>query len=101
MFGTSNQLLAGLTLLSITAWLYQARQRIAFTLLPMLFVLTITLWALTKLAIGNFSASAGFDVKMFNGIAAMALVGLAIFLVISALLKLRTERRNLEPVESV
>jgi hypothetical protein len=26
-----------LNLLSITAWLYQARQRIAFTLLPMLF----------------------------------------------------------------
>jgi carbon starvation protein len=99
LFGASNQLLAGLTLLSITAWLYQARQRIAFTLLPMLFVLTITLWALTKLAIGNFQASAGVDVKMFNGIAAMALVSLAIFLLITALLKLRNER--LKPAESV
>ncbi len=92
LFGASNQLLAGLTLLSITAWLYQARQRIAFTLLPMLFVLTITLWALTKLAIGNLSASSGFDVKMFNGLTAIALVSLAIFLIITALLKLRSER---------
>jgi carbon starvation protein len=99
LFGASNQLLAGLTLLSITAWLYQARQRIAFTLLPMLFVLTITLWALTKLAIGNFQDSAGVDVKMFNGIAAMALVSLAIFLIITALLKLRNER--LKPAESL
>ncbi|MEK7724014.1 MAG: hypothetical protein AAB336_06685, partial [Acidobacteriota bacterium] len=88
-------------LLSITAWLYQARQRIAFTLLPMLFVLTITLWALTKLAIGNLQASAGIDVKLFNGIASIALVSLAIFLIITALLKLRNERQNLEPAESV
>jgi hypothetical protein len=67
----------------------------------MLFVLTITLWALIKLAIGNFSASAGFDVKMFNGIAAIALVGLAIFLIITALLKVRTEKRKFEPIESM
>jgi carbon starvation protein len=101
LFGASNQLLAGLTLLSITAWLYQARQRIAFTLLPMLFVLTITLWALVKLALGNFQASTGIDVKLFNGIASIALVSLAIFLIITALLKLRSEKQNLEPVESV
>jgi carbon starvation protein len=101
LFGASNQLLAGLTLLSITAWLYKARQRIAFTLLPMLFVLTITLWALTKLAIGNLQASTGIDVKMFNGIAAIALVSLAIFLIITALLKLRNEKQNLEPIQSV
>ena len=53
LFGASNQLLAGLTLLAITVWLYQARQRIAFTLLPMIFVLVITLWALVALVIGN------------------------------------------------
>jgi carbon starvation protein len=101
LFGASNQLLAGLTLLSITAWLYQARQRIAFTLLPMLFVLTITLWALTKLAIGNFQASTGVDVKMFNGVASVALVSLAIFLIITAILKLRNERRQFEPIENM
>ncbi len=36
LFGASNQLLAALTLLTITAWLYQARKRIAYTLVPML-----------------------------------------------------------------
>ena len=36
LFGASNQLLAALTLLSITAWLYEARQRIAFTLIDSL-----------------------------------------------------------------
>ncbi|HET6344760.1 MAG TPA: carbon starvation CstA family protein, partial [Myxococcota bacterium] len=38
LFGASNQLLAALTLLSITVWLHQARRRIAFTLYPMIFV---------------------------------------------------------------
>jgi carbon starvation protein len=99
LFGASNQLLAALSLLSITAWLYQARQRIAFTLLPMLFVLTITLWALTSLVIGNFKAANGFDVKFINGVASLALILLAIYLVITAFFKLRgenLERRHLD-----
>lgn len=94
LFGASNQLLAALTLLSITAWLYKARKRIAFTLLPMLFVLSITLWALASLVIGNFQASNGFDIKMVNGVASLVLIGLAIFLVITAFVKLRSESRT-------
>lgn len=94
-------MLAGLTLLSITAWLYQARQRIAFTLLPMLFVLTITLWALVKMVIGNLEASQGIDTKLVNGIVSAILIVLSIYLIVTALLKLRNEKRNLEPLESV
>lgn len=94
LFGASNQLLAALSLLSITAWLYKARQRIAFTLLPMLFVLAITLWALTSLVIGNFQAANGFDIKFVNGLASLALIALAIYLVITALVKLRGEKRG-------
>jgi carbon starvation protein len=92
LFGASNQLLAGLTLLSITVWLYQARQRIGFTLYPMLFVLTITLWALIKLVIGNLRLANGFDVKLVNALAAAALVSLALFVAATALVKLRGER---------
>jgi carbon starvation protein len=92
LFGASNQLLAALTLLSITAWLYEARQRIAFTLLPMLFVLVITLWALSGLVIGNFRAANGFDIKFVNGSASLALILLAIYLVITAILKIRIEK---------
>lgn len=94
LFGASNQLLAALTLLSITAWLYQARQRIAFTLLPMLFVLAITLTALTSLVIGNFRAANGFDIKFVNGLASLVLIVLAVYLVVTALIKLRSEKRG-------
>src|SRR5688572_25771198 len=93
LFGASNQMLASLTLLSITVWLYQARKRIAFTLLPMLFVLAITFWALALMVYGNLSASTGFDVKLVNGVASLALILLAIYLAVTALLKLRKEKR--------
>jgi len=94
LFGASNQLLAALTLLSITVWLYRARRRIAFTLIPLLFVLVITLWSLTNLAVLNFRAGHGFDASMLNAIAAAALVLLAIFLAIAAFIRLRTDTRG-------
>jgi carbon starvation protein len=92
LFGASNQLLAALTLLAITVWLHGARRRIGFTLVPMLFVLTITLWALIKLVVGNLRATSGFDVKLINAAAAAALVTLALYVAATALLKLRRER---------
>jgi len=92
LFGSSNQLLAGLTLLTITVWLYQARKRIAFTLLPMLFVLTITLWSMVKLTIANFRTAVGFDTAMINAIFAALLTMLAIFLIVVAVMRNRKER---------
>ena len=98
LFGASNQLLAALTLLSITVWLYQARQRIAFTLVPMIFVLVITLWALSSLAISNLRlskiADGQLDVELINAVASAALVILALYLAVLALVKLRGDRRS-------
>jgi carbon starvation protein len=98
LFGASNQLLAGLTLLTITVWLYKARQRIAFTLFPMIFVLVITLWALVSLVIGNLRLTkigAGqLDIEMVNATAAGALVLLALYLAVLALIKIRDERQQ-------
>lgn len=98
LFGASNQLLAALTLLSITVWLYQARQRIAFTLLPMIFVLVITLWALISLVIGNLRvtkiATGVLDIELINAIAAAALVVLALYLAVIALVRVRGNRQE-------
>ncbi len=94
LFGASNQLLAALTLLSLTVWLYRARRRVAFALWPMLFVLTITVWALGRLALSNFAASRGIDVELVNALAALALLLLAFFLAATALAKLRREPRS-------
>ena len=106
LFGASNQLLAGLSLLAITFWLYQARQRIAFTLLPMIFVLVVTLWALISLVIGNLRitriGSGQLDIELINAIAAAALVMLALYLAVVALVKIRGDRQKgtLRPAHS-
>lgn len=94
LFGASNQLLAALTLLSITVWLYRARKRVWFTLVPMLFVLTITLWSLVGLVLGNIQESKGFDSQMFNALSAAALIALALYLAVTALFKWRSERNG-------
>jgi carbon starvation protein len=92
LFGASNQLLAALTLLAISVWLYKARRRIAFTLLPMLFVLTITLWALGKLTLNNFTADNITTVMIINGIASLSLILLAVYLVVKGILESRRGR---------
>jgi len=99
LFGSSNQLLAALTLLTITVWLYKARRRVTFTLIPMLFVLIMTLWSLVTLTISNFRAAQGLDIAMINAISAAALIVLALYLAVSALIKVSTTERTgrLEP----
>jgi carbon starvation protein len=97
LFGASNQLLAALTLLAITVWLHQRRQQVAFTLLPMLFVLVTTLYALVKLTISNFSGATVDPVAMVNGITSAALIALALYLVFRAIVRVRGERPAVVP----
>jgi len=92
LFGSSNQLLAALSLLAITIWLHRARRRIWFTLLPMLFVLSITLWSLVQLSLANFESAEGLDVPLFNAIASTALILLAMYLLIESLIKIGKEK---------
>ena len=67
LFGTSNQLLAALTLLAVTVWLKKTGRGYLFTLLPMLFVMAMTGWSLIHQA-GWTSA---------NGLVSLLLLGLA------------------------
>jgi len=53
LFGTTNQILAGLTLLTVTIYLYRKKKPILYTLLPMLLVLGATI---SGMVIGIFEA---------------------------------------------
>lgn len=92
LFGASNQLLAALTLLAITVWLYQRRQKIAYTLLPMLFVLVTTLYALVLMTINSFGSATLDGVSLVNGFASAALIVLALYLVFRAIVQVRADR---------
>ena len=59
----------------------------------MIFVLVITLWSLAGLTMANLRAASGLDVQMLNAISAAALILLALFLAVTALLKVRGERK--------
>lgn len=94
LFGASNQLLAALTLLAITLWLHQARKRIAFTLIPMIFVLVTTLTALTIMTQNAWQASLGFDANLANAVVSLTLILLALFICGSAVYKTFWEPRK-------
>jgi carbon starvation protein len=79
LFGTSNQLLAGLTLLSVSVWLRRRGRRCWFTLVPAVFVLTITLWSLGLQVLRGVDSwrASGFGPPAVNALVGLALVALA------------------------
>jgi len=93
LFGASNQLLAALSLLVVTVWLARARRPVAFTLVPLVFVLAITLWALLELLVDGARRAQGLDVAAVNALVAAALVVLALFLVLRAVPRVLAARR--------
>jgi len=56
LFGTTNQILAGLTLLTVTIYLYRKKRPVLYTLLPMLLVLGATI---SGMVMGIIKAVAG------------------------------------------
>jgi carbon starvation protein len=91
LFGTSNQLLAALTLLAVTLWLKKEGRACWFTFLPMLFVLGMTTWSLVIQLLAGFKTGATAAQKI-NGGASLVLLALAGFLAIEAVGALRRPR---------
>jgi carbon starvation protein len=77
LFGTSNQLLAGLSLLGVSVWLKRSGKKYWYTAYPMVFVLGITIWSLVQQAYKAFFGQAGTTVILINGVVAVVLLGLA------------------------
>ena len=86
IFGASNQLLAALTLLTITVWLKQSGKPWWVSAVPAAFMLTMTLWSLGWLA-APWCAALGHGRLAIDWIAVIALVlmGLAVLVVAEAL----------------
>jgi carbon starvation protein len=57
IFGTSNQLLASLILLALSVWLIKSGRNALPVLLPMFFMLVVTLWSLVQLVRPFLSAA--------------------------------------------
>jgi carbon starvation protein len=94
LFGAANQLLAALTLLVISVWLHKNNKRLAFTLLPMMFVLITTMVALIQLCRGNWEKSVGLDISLFNSFMSIGLIMLAIYLVAVGMMQMITKTKT-------
>lgn len=84
LFGSSNQLLAALTLLGITVWLKRNGKRYWYTLIPMLFVMTITVTALVMQVMHGgrvLIAQRSLEPPVVNALVATILLLLAAFFV--------------------
>ncbi|MBO1915438.1 hypothetical protein J4G37_62735, partial [Microvirga sp. 3-52] len=55
LFGTANQLLAGISLLLISIWLKRLGRNYLVTIIPMVFVMFMTLWAMFQQVIFQWS----------------------------------------------
>jgi len=95
LFGTSNQLLAALSLLGICVWLRRSGRRSTFAWIPMVFVMvvTVTALALQVLAAGRIVAASGMQINTptMNGAACLVLLVLALVLVAEAVRSVRAD----------
>lgn len=89
IFGTSNQLLAGLTLLAVSVWLIKSGKKAVYTIIPMVFMLVMTLWSLILLIIPFIeklpAILKGVSVKpdiIISGVFGITLLGLSFALII-------------------
>lgn len=77
LFGTSNQLLAGLALLVVSAYLLRKAKSLRYTLLPMLFMMTMTGWA-TVHEFGGFMSKGQYGLAFIGGAVLALEVGIVV-----------------------
>jgi carbon starvation protein len=100
IFGTSNQLLASLTLLAISVWLIETGQNALFTTLPMLFMMTMTTWSLWDMVTpllralpGMGTTTVGTD-TLISGVCGTVLLVLSLMLLSETIKSLWATRKQ-------
>jgi carbon starvation protein len=90
IFGTSNQLLAGLILLTLSIWLVKSGKNAIYTIVPMCFMMVITIWSLIDLtrpflkSLPNLGGGAVATDVVVSGVCGLVLLGLSIAMSVEA-----------------
>jgi carbon starvation protein len=96
LFGTTNQILGGLTLLAVTLYLLQKGKPVIYTLVPMVFMMVTTLWAMgAKLM--DFTRTWMADGQLGNLLLLIlggVIMALSIWLAVEAVLRFAAYRRG-------
>ena len=96
LFGALNQLLAALALGIITLYLHQKKKKIIFSLIPMIFVLFMTIWAMIQ-NIMRFIAQKDFVLIALSGI----ILILTFWLLISGIISVKIKFKKLSSHEDI
>jgi carbon starvation protein len=91
IFGSTNQLLAGLALLTLSVWLKRTGRKALFAVIPMIFMLAVTLWAIVAIIVGCLSKKEGIGEagNLVRFSASSLLLVLALFVIAEAFRSLR------------
>jgi len=89
LFGTVNQLLAGLTLLVVSVFLYKFRRPVLYTLVPMLIMLFMSIAAMA-VGLASFWSEKRWSLVVVSAI----ILAMALWLVVEAMVSLATVRAS-------
>jgi carbon starvation protein len=89
LFGTSNQLLAAISLLIVTIWLKKKGRSTIYTMLPLIFLLFMTLWAMINQVFFEWSGIGGNDGNLLLFFFGAVILCFACWIVLEAVLLFR------------
>jgi carbon starvation protein len=93
IFGSANQLLASLTLMAITVWLYVRGKRVWFTMIPAAFMIVTTLASLIYLLLTDYIPASNWILIVTDVVLLLLSVAVAV-LVVKTAIRLRWERKH-------
>jgi carbon starvation protein len=96
LFGTTNQLVAGVTLLLVSIWLQRHGRPVVYTLVPMLAVGSVTAWAMTGNLIDYYG---NFEERWLLALSGTLILALDIWITIEGLVLLVRGRGKVAPAE--
>jgi len=85
LFGTSNQLLAGISFLLITIWLKKQGRPIIYTAIPMVFLICMTLWAMVQQVVFDWSGLGASERNLLLFGFGAAILGFTLWILIEAI----------------
>ncbi|WP_017611970.1 carbon starvation CstA family protein [Nocardiopsis salina] len=93
LFGTTNQLTAGLALAVIAVWVAKRGRNPIMVVIPLVFLLFMTVWALIEQLVGFIDTGSALDTFLLAPLDAVILV-LALWMIVEAFVALRNALRG-------
>lgn len=91
LFGTTNQLLAGLTLLCVSIFLYKLRRPVVYTMVPMAAMLLVSIWAMVLSLIQFWNEG-----KLSLAVVSVVVLAMSAWLIVEAVLSFLRGRDSID-----